>query len=1479
MVIPLADLGPLVSGDPGASRPELQVEVAASSVPLVLLPVRLETRFFRLPDRTSELRIRVYPDKVHLDAHDPELSAEEVDWGKRYWILKWHAGTDDAAMRRAWQMLADRFEPYRAAWIARVLTPTNPGKRPTTSSSEDTPLPVAPRFPSLGDPSTTIRTPVARLLPDRWTATAYQDGGVVGVATGRDIDAELAVGPDLSDDVAPDAIDDEAPAVDKGMAWMVDFDSAEEVGMALRMSLGAPAANIDIDVLLVSGVRGSVDADQGSDDVAGLLDAHHYTDGLGFVPAGTPSNNTSVERAGYRSADARQEASYADEWLTHELDVDDPTNAALTAVALGLAPERADATLGRLPHAHDRDSAVATSMMTALWPSTWGYFLPQMIGFSGSELTPDAVDWVRDHALGHLRPRGPLPALRCGRQPYGLLPVTSVHRWQTALDHVDAARDNRLAGLVDGLRDEVWRPAVQHVARVGRTDDPSSDLVDLLRTDAQSTRLVVRRLMGRIYLRHLRAFLGERLDAIGFWTRMSRMTAALPARLGFDLVTPLSQTAYDNDDSTVTAPLVQADAADGTKATALAPNYIADLLAAAELDPIAMPVPQETMPLLRALLRHGLLREHAHAGARLVASEDVPLAQLLRDAEFVDLVPGLPPTRTWSRLRDLDVPGISPTRTVREHLDGLTDFTDDAVRRLGEYREALSELSATPVSMLKDHLVATLDACSHRLDAWITSLATRRLAQLREQNPVGLVVGGYGWVEHLRPDPPRPAVKPPAQETGPLSTPAADPGFIHAPSLNQASTAALLRNAHLAHGGEDDGPYAIELTSERVRHAQKLFDGVRQGQPLAALLGYDFERRLHDLSLDLFIDDFRRMAPGVALLDAEGTPPRVVVDGLALRSQWKGDETGVLSALPGFSALTASRQRQVRAALDSLDVAIDGAADAVTAESVYQLVRGNLSRGGSSLDKIASGESPPPQLEFMRTPRSGTGLTHRVALLLSARENSTPAGSGWAGPGKSPRARAEPVLNAWAARLLGPATGVVARVRELREDGSAVELPDVPFTALELSPLDLVFARSGGDAEPDELAQRILDAAFHRGASSPAPRARLVVDLARRPGAPPFQRSVTDVRELAAAIKRLIAAARSADGVDLRPPHLDPDRGLDLGEFGSRAAAAEARLGAVHNALAALVQPAGGPSVARLREALLDAAGFGVVGAVPDAPVGDSDEAQLAALVTQSAAVVQELARRVAEGEQLRAQDTAAGEAAQRDRLHQRMQAVFGPGFVALPHFSCANAADLGASVADAVSLRGEDTLAAYTWLQRMGRVRPGLAKLELPLREAEVLGTGETLRLSIAQVPHAAGQRWIGLEAAPGVAIPDGCAGLVLQTPSSLDFAKPMAGLLVDEWVEIVPSRTETTGIAFQYDPPDASAPQAILLAVPPVPDEPWRIDSLNQVLLETLELARLRTVGPEQLSEIAHYLPAIYLAFNVEADAVSTDLNPLAP
>jgi hypothetical protein len=222
-----------------------------------------------------------------------------------------------------------------------------------------------------------------------------------------------------------------------------------------------------------------------------------------------------------------------------------------------------------------------------------------------------------------------------------------------------------------------------------------------------------------------------------------------------------------------------------------------------------------------------------------------------------------------------------------------------------------------------------------------------------------------------------------------------------------------------------------------------------------------------------------------------------------------------------------------------------------------------------------------------------------------------------------------------------------------------------------------------------------------------------------------------------------------------------------------------------------------------------------------------------------------------------------------------RLRVVFGEAFVILPRFSATNTIELKQALMNSTKLQGGDPLEVVTWFQRMARIREGVARLNHALMYSEVLGNSEKLNLTVAQLPLQENDRWVGLPIPEGEKLPGGKLSLVVQSAASVNVQQPLAGLLIDEWVEVVPNTTETTSIAFQYDQPNATPPQAILIAVPPVPDEPWTIWSLQQVLLETLDLARIRAVDLDALDKVGHYLPALYFALNVAGDTVSTDFT----
>ena len=161
---------------------------------------------------------------------------------------------------------------------------------------------------------------------------------------------------------------------------------------------------------------------------------------------------------------------------------------------------------------------------------------------------------------------------------------------------------------------------------------------------------------------------------------------------------------------------------------------------------------------------------------------------------------------------------------------------------------------------------------------------------MREEIPTGVHIGAYAWVENLQ-----------ArfnQRTTPVTLPDGrqvvaqldNGGYIHAPTMTHASAAAVLRNAYLSQAGGNGQRYEIDLSSARVRQATFVLDGVRQGQPVGAVLGYTFESNLHEQQLDQFIDNFRAQFPLQSNpstdtgLPTEAVAARDVVDGLKLRN-------------------------------------------------------------------------------------------------------------------------------------------------------------------------------------------------------------------------------------------------------------------------------------------------------------------------------------------------------------------------------------------------------------------------------------------------------------------------------------------------------------------------------------------------------------------------------------------------------------------
>src|SRR5437763_7686782 len=243
--------------------------------PVLLFPCRLETHLDQ-HDSNYELLVRIFPDDVHIDTHEAALTADERSWGAAFWTAP---AADQPA---AWNQLAERYGEPRAAYIVRSTSrrASDPGTR-TESWTQP---------------------PHARLLPRAWTAYLYDaSGGLLRNLTGApvtghslDIQANLPIGPDPS----PTAVRSGTPPVDAGMRWMIDFTQAEAAGMGLRIPLSA-AQRAQMDAVLVVGLDDRIAPTDGAALIERQLQVHHWSDGLGLVPAATPTSNTATVDSGH----------------------------------------------------------------------------------------------------------------------------------------------------------------------------------------------------------------------------------------------------------------------------------------------------------------------------------------------------------------------------------------------------------------------------------------------------------------------------------------------------------------------------------------------------------------------------------------------------------------------------------------------------------------------------------------------------------------------------------------------------------------------------------------------------------------------------------------------------------------------------------------------------------------------------------------------------------------------------------------------------------------------------------------------------------------------------------------------------------------------------------------------------------------------------------------------------------------------------
>lgn len=1415
---------------------------ASPTVPLVLLPVRVEAK---LRPGTSTLRVRIYPDAIHVDSLQRVLTDAEVVAGQAYWTTLW----SDPDSPGAWGDLAASVGEMRAGWVAHATTPANATGRGSAAG---------PVFGAR--PDEVAHGTVARCLPNEFAVTVYTAHHKPIVVTGSPIPIDLPISP-LSFDDDP-VVDAAGLTVPVGSEWAVDFDRAVEVGMGVEVTL--PPGVTRIDRLVVAGVRRTVPEVENAADFADLLTSHRYTDGLSLPAAGTPTNSDDEQRSPYR-----RDIGPPPPPLVADEPGDDAT---AMAALLGITPSTVEGLLDDEPRS--TLDAAQRAANTSLWFATWYPVLAWIGKGNHPGFAPSQIESGRLLHRDHVRGAGHTPALRVGAQPYGVLPVSNVARWTPALHETTSTVAPVIARTL-----KRWVAAaakVPHVAPDGSVSD--KELLDIMGTAPMSSRVRVRVAADGLSAPIFASVTGIGLGLVEDEATMRRAvfaqysTAAakhmyllspsdvsrsvgmpLVSERDAEVITQIIAGGSPKVDSVLQALLAVAwDQACGISKKVVPERFLDPLLTF-----VGAELPIMTMA-TEAVQTGSAAADPQHAFAA---------AQALRETVRFD---GQPPEPV--RLSQFEPIERAQTSLAQVALDvGDTEvgrwIAQDAIATVieayamrGEVSVAMTDLGAAPIGERRIAVASALDVASHRVDAWAGALAHSRI----RPGKGAMSIGAFGYIENidLRP---RPGAS----------------GWAQAPSQSHAAAAGVLASAFRSNIGAKPGtqPFAIDLTSRRGPEIRRILEGVDAGQSLGALLGYQIERGLRE-SAARFQLSLRELAPmNVSELNNELAEERSahldaadVVDGLALLTKYPREKWNDLRAaldkqpknayVTSWDPVSGPEWTAITAALTSAADSLDAVSDALLAESVLQYCSGNAARAAAAMDAAGAGGAVDPDLAVFDVRQSGRQLSH--ALFTTIPVDAT----GW--PSAGPRARAEPRAEAWAAGRLGDPSAIVVT------DSPRHTLAEAGWAAL-----DLVYADSA-----DDLDRRLraaipalgdLPLADDRGADWPA-------------GAI----SILDAATLASTLRGLVAGARALSPDDLARSGeaVEHKRTVDIDELLNRCAALVNGLGATLTAgqeAIAAIDPTT-LAVAEADEAAVAAAvaGLSAYGGalIPDAQAPTNASWAWAAWHAMRA--------RHAQADQLlrgiwdwRTQDPVPGVATIVDTADQIAEAVLGDGFRLLPLLTPPAGVDEFATAVMSPVFTQPRSSQVAGFLRHQATVHTGAARLA----EAQLIGRAlrRPTTLTVVQLTERVGaaaaagtNRWLAGPLPDDVPWPAAAAAhtVVEMVGGAGPLTGRVAGIVFDGWVETLPFQPDpgafapdadpgnplraaraTTGLAVNANQASARAPQVLLSLVSP-DGKRWKTESVVDAVLTAVDLGKARLVTLEQAPGDAAILPAIYVA-----------------